>query len=81
MKKLLTILLLALALAGCQPEKVSKGAMFNAPKEPTKGWYMKDAPKLPLDRYEPKSGMWNDATIPPIRGNPPTNFWLEIVHA
>jgi hypothetical protein len=59
----------------------TKGPIFNAPKEPPKGWYMKDAPKLPLDRYEPKSGMWNDATIPPIRGNQPTNFWLEIVHA
>jgi uncharacterized protein YceK len=65
MKRLLLVLIVALALAGCQPEKVSKGAMFNAPKEPAKGWYMHDAPKNWLQPETPKEG----------------RYWLEIVHA
>jgi len=83
MKKIPTILLLtlllALILAGCQPVKVSKSAMFNAPKESLNGWTMKNAHKAPLGGDEPKSGMWNDEPWgQPIRGHPfpERPFWL-----
>ena len=65
MKRLLIVLLVALALTGCQPEKHSKSAMFNAPKEPPKGWYMQDAPKNWLQPETPKEG----------------RYWLEVGNA